>query len=69
MLRKQLELPPEVAKAFAKDMRAFFKAKTQLEGDEIAARQCWALQHHLPRGSRLRLTDVKELFLRMRDQA
>ena len=29
----------KVAKAFVKDMRAFFKAKTQLEGDEIAARE------------------------------
>jgi hypothetical protein len=39
MLRKQLELPPEVAKAFARDMRAYFKAKDQNKRDEIAARQ------------------------------
>jgi hypothetical protein len=27
MLRKPLELPPEVAKAFVRDMKLFFKAK------------------------------------------
>ena len=27
MLRKQLEWPPEVAEAFARNMRAYFKAK------------------------------------------
>ena len=27
MLRKPIELPPKVAKAFVRDMRAFFKAK------------------------------------------
>jgi hypothetical protein len=37
-LRKQLELPPAVAKAFVRDMRAYFKAKDQNKRDEIAAR-------------------------------
>jgi hypothetical protein len=47
-----------------------FKAKDQLEQDEIAARQCWALQAF--QGSRNKkplLTDVKEMFLQMRDHA
>ena len=48
-------------------MRAFFKAKHQLKQDEIAARTGWMLKEHLPRGTKLRLTDVKELFLQMRD--
>jgi hypothetical protein len=43
MLRKQLELPPEIAKAFVRDMRAYFKAKEQNKRDEIAARQRSAL--------------------------
>jgi hypothetical protein len=69
MPSKPIELPPQVAKSFVRDMRAFFKAKNQLEQDEkIAARQCWALQQHLPRWTKLRLTDVKELFLQMRDR-
>lgn len=66
-MSKPIELPPQVAKAFVRDMRKFFKAKSQLEGDEIAAGTSWMLKQHLPRGTRLRLTDVKELFLQMRD--
>jgi hypothetical protein len=32
---KNIELPPRVAQAFVRDMRAFFKAKNQLKQDEI----------------------------------
>jgi hypothetical protein len=69
-MRKQLELPPQVAKAFVRDMRAFFNAKTQLKQDEIAARQLhslWAFQG--PREKKLRLADVKQMFLQLRDHA
>jgi len=66
-LRKPIELPPEVATAFVRDMRAFFRAKDQLQQDEIAARQCWALQQHVPQGTKLRLTDVKEMFVNLKD--
>jgi hypothetical protein len=48
MPMKPIELPPHVAKAFVRDMRAFFKAKDQLKRDEIAARQGWLL----PRGAK-----------------
>ena len=68
MLRKQLETPPEAAKAFVRDMKAFFKASGQLMQDEIAAKQAWLLKQHLPRGTKLRTSDVKELFLQMKDQ-
>jgi hypothetical protein len=37
--------------------------------DEIAAKQVWLLRQHLPRGTKLRSSDVKELFMQMRDQA
>ena len=40
---KPIELPPQVAKAFVWDMRAFLKAKDQLKQDEIASRQLHAL--------------------------
>jgi hypothetical protein len=50
-------------------MKAFFKAKGQLMQDEIAAKQVWLLKQHLPRGAKLRTSDVKELFLLMRDRA
>ena len=68
MLRKELSLPPEVAKALVRDMRAFFKAKDQLEENEIASRQGWLLKRHLPRRTKLRRSDVKQLFFEMRDQ-
>jgi len=65
-----LELPLKVAQAFARDMRAFFKAKNQLEQDEIASRQLHALQaFQRPRDKRLRLADVKQMFVQMRDHA
>jgi hypothetical protein len=69
MPRKQLEVPPAAARAFVKDMRAFHAAKTGFEKDAIAARQLHALREHLPRGARLRLIDVHEMFLAMKDHA
>jgi hypothetical protein len=67
---KPIELPPEIAQAFVRDMKAVFKAKTQLKQDEIAARQCWALQAFQgPREKKPRLTDVKRMFLERRDHA
>ena len=65
---KPLEMPLEVAHAFARDMRAFFRAKTQPEQDEIASRQLHTLNaFQRPRDKRLRLADVKQMFLEMRD--
>jgi hypothetical protein len=70
MPTKSLELPLKVAQAFTRDMRAFFKAKTQLEQDEIASRQLHALQaFQRPRDKKLRLADGKQMFLEMKDQA
>src|ERR1044071_9130860 len=65
MLRKPIELPPAVAKAFVRDMKAFFKAKGH-EADEIAASTGWMLKQHLPRGSKLRVSDVSDEGSRMR---
>jgi hypothetical protein len=70
MATKSYELPFEVALAFSHDMRAFFKEKSQLKQDEIASRQLHALQaFQRPRDKRLRLADVKQIFLEMKDQA
>jgi hypothetical protein len=61
-----MELPPRVAQAFVKDMRAFFAAANTIKQDEIAARQLQALnKHRRPRDKPLRLADVKQ----MRDHA
>jgi hypothetical protein len=70
MITKSYELPFEVALAFSQDMRAFFKTKDQLKRDEIASRQLHALiAFQRPRDKKLRLADVKQMFLEMRDQA
>jgi hypothetical protein len=50
-------------------MRAFHAAKTGFEKDEIAARQLHALREHRRPGEKLRLIDVHELFLAMKDHA
>jgi hypothetical protein len=63
MPSKPIELPPRVAKT-VRDMRAFFKAKNQLKQDEIASRKQHALaSFQRPREKKLRLADVKEMFL------
>ena len=68
MPRKPIELPPEVARSFIKDMRAYFAEKDAIKRDEIAARQAWLLGQHLGRREKeLRVMDVKEMFLQMRD--
>jgi hypothetical protein len=65
---KPIELPPEVARAFVRDMRAFFAERDTNKRDEIASRQLQALNEY--RGPRkLRLADIKQMFLQMRDQA
>jgi len=68
MSRKPISLPPEVAKEFVADMRAFFAEPDPIKRDEIVARQLRALRPCSPRTMRkLRLADVHEMFLQMRD--
>ena len=70
MTRKPLDLPMQVAKQFVKDMRAFHAEPNAIKRDEIAARQLQALREYEgPRDKTLRLIDVKEMFLQMRDGA
>ena len=66
MPRKPIELPPEVARAFVRDMRAFHAAKDSLKKDEIAAKQLWLLKQHW--NSKLRITDVRAMVELMRDE-
>jgi hypothetical protein len=68
MPRKPIEMPPEVAHRFVEDMRAYFAEKNANKRDEIAIRQLVALNEYLGRRERpLRIPDVKEMFLQMRD--
>jgi hypothetical protein len=65
---KSLELPPEVARRFFVDIRAFYRERNPIKRDEIAARRLDALGEYLwPRDRKLRLSDIKELFKQMRD--
>jgi hypothetical protein len=60
-------LPPAVARAFVKDMKAFFAEETRYKQDEIALTQLHALkQHQGPREKKLGLSDVKAMFLEMK---
>ena len=66
MPRKIIELPPEEARRFVLDMRAFLAAGTDtVKADAIAANQLHALKQHY--NGKLKLTDVKLLFAVMGD--
>jgi hypothetical protein len=67
MLRKELVIPPQAARAFARDMKAYFRTRDKDKRVAIAAKQADLLQQHWPRGARLRIAEVKEMFRQMRD--
>jgi hypothetical protein len=68
VIRKPLELPPALARAFVADMQVYFAEEDRLKRDEIALRQLHALrEHQSPREKTLRLSDVKAMFLQMRN--
>ena len=70
MIRKPLDLPlAAVARAFVKDMTAFFAEEDKHKQDEIAARQLSALNQYRGRQEKpLRLSDIKMMFRQMKDQ-
>ena len=67
MPRKPIELPPAVARRFIEDMLAFHAEPNSIKRDEIAARQLHALRQHY--AGKLRLSDVTQMFVQMRDHA
>ena len=70
MPSKPPELPLKMAQSFIRDMRAFHAEKDTIKADAIAARQLHALRAHQgPRDKKLKLTDIKRMFVQMRDQA
>jgi hypothetical protein len=62
MPRKPSELSPTVARAFVRDMKAFFAAgHDTIKADEIAALQMKVLRRYQrPREKRVRIPDIKE---------
>ena len=69
MPRKKLEVPPAVARAFVKIMRAYFAEKHLIRRDQIAGDAAFLLEPHMPPNNRLRLPDIKDLFHAMKDHA
>jgi hypothetical protein len=46
---KKLDLPPDVARSFVEDMRAYFAEPNPMRRDFIAGRQLQALRPYAPR--------------------
>ena len=59
--------PPAVARRFVEDLRAFRAAPNAIRHDEIAACQLHALKQHY--NGKRRLSDIEEMFARMRGPA
>jgi septin family protein len=69
-MQKPLEFPLAIAKAFVRDMRTFHAEENSIKRDEIASRQLHALiAFQRPQDKRLRLADVKQMFLQLKDHA
>lgn len=64
--RKPLDIPPEVARKFAADMAAYHVERDDIRRDRIAVGTRHMLLEHMPAGTKLRLSEVKELFERLR---
>ena len=65
---KPLELTPAVARQFIRDMKAFFACgHDTIKADGIAVGTLHSLKQRY--NGKLRLTDVKEMFVLMRDYA
>jgi hypothetical protein len=65
---KPLDLPAAIAHTFVENANAYFDEADQIKRDGIAVRQLRALREHQgPREKKLRPSDVKAMFLQMRD--
>lgn len=68
VIRKPPEFPPDVANAFAKALKEYFAESDPIKRDAIAAQQLSILgQFQRPRERQLRLSDVKRLFVLMKN--
>jgi hypothetical protein len=65
---KPLDIPMQVAKAFVRDMHAYFAEPNAIKRDFIAGRQLQALRQYTPRyGRKLPITDILEMFQEMKE--
>jgi hypothetical protein len=60
--RKPPEIPPASARQFVTDMQAYFAENHVYRGGEFAVRAHHSPLDHMPKGTKLRLSEVKELF-------
>jgi hypothetical protein len=68
MAGKPLDLPMAVARAFAKDMRAYHAERDAMKRAETVQRQLDALQRFQgPRDKALRFRDITRMFEEMGD--
>ena len=68
IVRKQLDFPPAIAKAFVKDMTEYFNEENGHKRNAIAVRQLQALKEfQSPRERPLLLSDVKRMFVHFRN--
>lgn len=68
VIRKPLDLPPDVARGFVNAMRDYFNEEDPHKRDAIAAHQLSILsEFQAPRERPLRLSDVKRMFVHMRN--
>ena len=68
-MAKPLDIPMQIAKAFARDMRAYHAEHDAMKRAEIARRQLDALQRFQgPRDKQLRFRDITKMFEEMKDQ-
>jgi hypothetical protein len=68
MPRKPIELPPEVAKAFVRDMRAFHARRALLrETRSLAAKSMPCVSYQGKSERPIKLHQVKQMFEEMRD--
>jgi hypothetical protein len=64
-MARQPDLPPEVARAFIQNMKAYFAESDLIKQDAIAVLQLRLLQDHW--NGKLRLDDVRKMFMEMRE--
>jgi hypothetical protein len=67
VVKKSLELPTAVARAFIRDIQAYFRAEPGTKQDLIAIRQLHALREFQRPREKLRLDDMVGMFLQMKD--
>jgi hypothetical protein len=70
MVRWNFDIPPDAARDFVADMRAYHAEKDGHQRDQIAARQARLLNDHLPsKSKRMTPIDVREVFKLMKEMS